>query len=164
VGDPLASRLDGSAIFTKLAFSAHYGVPIAGPTSIALGMEGQLASRPLLASEEIGLGGRSFLRGYDYRAVSGDRGAAAFAELRFDLKSPSRAVRRAQIYAFGDAGKVSNIRGGTGGGSLASIGGGARLWLHKGLEGGVELGVPLRKAPFGPETDPRLSFTLGYAF
>ncbi|HMJ94100.1 MAG TPA: ShlB/FhaC/HecB family hemolysin secretion/activation protein [Allosphingosinicella sp.] len=163
-GDPLASRPDGSGSFTKIAFAAHHGGQITDDFSYAVGMEGQLASRPLLASEEMGLGGRSFLRGYDYRELSGDEGAAAFAELRFNLKSLPRAVRRAQVYAYGDAGTVSNLRGGIGGGSLASAGGGVRVWLRNRLEAGVELGIPLKDSPFSTGKDPRFSFTFGYAF
>ncbi|HEY5721961.1 MAG TPA: ShlB/FhaC/HecB family hemolysin secretion/activation protein [Allosphingosinicella sp.] len=163
-GDPLASRADGSGAFTKIAFAAHHGGQITDTISYALGMEGQLASRPLLASEEMGLGGRSFLRGYDYRELSGDQGAAAFAELRFNLGSLPKAIRRAQVYAYGDAGSVSNLRGGFGGGSLASAGGGVRLWLRNRLEAGLELGIPLKDSPFSTGKDPRVSFTFGYAF
>lgn len=163
-GDPLASRADGSGSFTKIAFAAHHGGQITDRVSYAVGMEGQLASRPLLASEEMGLGGRSFLRGYDYREVSGDEGAAGFAELRFDLKSPGKAIRKAQVYAYGDAGTVSNLRGGIGGGSLASAGGGVRVWLRNKIEAGLEIGIPLKDSPFSAGKDPRASFTFGYAF
>jgi len=127
-------------------------------------MEGQLASRPLLASEEMGLGGRSFLRGYDYREVSGDRGAAASAELRYDLGALPRGVRRVQLYAYGDAGEVSNSGSGIGGGSLASAGGGVRIWLRNRLEASAELGIPLSRSPFHADPKPRVSFTIGYAF
>ncbi len=163
-GDPLASRSDGDAVFTKLGFSASYATPVSPSLSLALAMEGQLASRALLATEEMGLGGRTFLRGYDYREVSGDQGAAVSAELRFDLKSPPKGVRRVQLYAYGDAGKVSNKGEGIGGGSLASAGGGVRIWLRNRLEGGVELGIPLGDSPFHADPRPRFSFTVGYAF
>jgi hemolysin activation/secretion protein len=163
-GDPLASRGDGDAVFTKLAFSAQYATPLSARFSLALAMEGQLASRALLATEEMGLGGRSFLRGYDYREMSGDRGVAASAELRFDLGQVADAVRRIQLYAYGDAGKVGNAGTGTGGGSLASAGGGVRIWLRNRLEAGAELGVPLGHSPFHADPKPRFSFTVGYAF
>jgi hemolysin activation/secretion protein len=163
-GDPLASRVDGSAVFTKLAFSAQYVAPLAKQLSLSLAMEGQLASRPLLATEEMGLGGRTFLRAYDYREVAGDHGVAASAELRFDLKSLPRPVRRAQPYVYADAGKVSNARGGSGGGSLASAGGGVRIWFRNGIEAGAEIGVPLGHSPFHADPRPRFSFTLGCAF
>jgi len=163
-GDPLASRSDAGAVFTKVEFSAQYAAPLAGRLSLNLAMEGQLASRPLLASEEMGLGGRSFLRAYDYREVSGDTGAAASAELRFDVAPLPGLFRRTQLYAFGDAGTVDNLRGGSGGGSLASAGGGLRIFLKNGLEGNAELGVPIGHSPFHGNPDPRFSFALGYGF
>jgi hemolysin activation/secretion protein len=163
-GDPLASRDDGSAIFTKIAFSAQYWTPIGGAFSLNLAMEGQLASRPLLSSEEMGLGGRSFIRAYDYRELSGDQGAAASAELRYDLKSLAKPLRRVQIYAYGDAGRVDNLRDGLGGGTLASVGGGLRAWLSHGIEAGLEIGMPLKDSPFDSDPQPRLSFTLDFSF
>jgi hemolysin activation/secretion protein len=163
-GDPLASRDDAGGTFTKLAFSAQYAAPVTKRLSVALATEGQLASRPLLSSEEMGLGGRTFLRGYDYWEVAGDQGASASAELRYDLGAHVRGVRRLQLYAYGDAGSVHNLRGGGGGGTLASAGGGVRLTLRNGAQAGIELGVPLKASPFTPSPQPRLSFTLDFPF
>jgi hemolysin activation/secretion protein len=163
-GDPLSSRADGDAVFTKVEFSANYTSPLSGRLSVAMALSGQLASRALLSSEEMGLGGRSFLRAYDYREVSGERGGAAMAELRFELKSPPKGVRRVQLYAYGDAGTVSNSGTGTGGGSLASAGGGVRIWLRNRLEGSVQIGVPLGDSPYDADPSPRVSFTVGYSF
>jgi hemolysin activation/secretion protein len=163
-GDPLASRPDGSGSFTKLAFSAHYATPLGRKTSLSLAMEGQLASRPLLASEEMGLGGRSFLRAYDYHSLAGDNGVAGSAELRYDIGAIGALVRRGQVYVYGDAGKVSNLRGGLGGGHLASAGGGVRLWLRDKIEASFELGLPLKDTPFLSDPDPRFWFSLGYGF
>jgi hemolysin activation/secretion protein len=163
-GDPLASRPDGSASFTKLAFSAQYAAPLTGHFSLSLAMEGQLASRALLASEEMGLGGRSFLRAYDYYALAGDQGVAASAELRYDFGAMGGVLRRTQIYFYGDAGKVSNSDGGTGGGRLASAGGGVRLWLRDKIEASFELGLPLTETPLVRDRDPRFWFSVGYGF
>jgi hemolysin activation/secretion protein len=163
-GDPLASRSDAGGAFTKVAFSAQYATALAGRLSLNLATEGQLASRPLLSSEEMGLGGRSFLRGYDYWEVAGDEGASASAELRYDLGAHLPGVRRVQLYAYGDAGRVRNLKGGTGGGTLASAGGGVRATLRNGAEAGVELGVPLKASPYTPSPKPRVSFTLAFPF
>jgi hemolysin activation/secretion protein len=163
-GDPLASRADGSAQFTKIDFFSQFTRPLGKGLSLQLGLEGQLASRPLLASEEMGLGGRSFLRGYDYREASGDDGVAASGELRFDLSGLPRALRKVQAYGYADAGKVSNQGAGLGGGTLASAGGGVRLSLKNGIEASAELGVPLKASPFDADPRPRFSFTLGARF
>jgi hemolysin activation/secretion protein len=115
----MRSRSDGSAIFSKLEFWAHYDRSLLGPLSFQLQGEGQIASRPLLSSEEMGLGGRYFLRGYDYREYSGDKGVAGSVELRFDLPGWGGFVREAQLYGYADAGTVGNYRDGVGSGSLA---------------------------------------------
>jgi hemolysin activation/secretion protein len=163
-GDPLASRADAGGAFTKISFSARYAAPLGGRFSASLAMEGQLASRPLLSSEEMGLGGTSFLRGYDYWEVAGDQGVAGSAELRYDLGGLFRPLRKVQIYGYADAGTVGNLQNGPGGASLASAGGGVRFSLRDGLEAGAELGIPLRASPFTPSPAPRFSFSLGYGF
>lgn len=163
-GAPLASRADGGGPFTKLTFWADFNRPLGGPFSLRLSAEGQLASRPLLASEEIGLGGRDFLRAFDYREFAGDRGAAGSAELRFDFDAMPAPLRRAQLYLYGDAGHVANLGDGTGGGSLASAGGGLRVWLRHRLEAGVELGLPLTDGAPDRDPEPRVSFGLSSRF
>lgn len=162
-GDPLASRADGSAIFSKAEYWAQYDRKLGHGFSLQVASEGQIASRPLLSSEEMGLGGRYFLRGYDYREFSGDKGIAGSAELRFDLKTVPKPLKAAQLYVYGDAGSVGNYRNGGGGGSLASAGGGARFRIGD-VEAGIELGVPLSPGFSGKTPDPRFSFTLAARF
>lgn len=164
-GDPLASRPDGGGPFSKAEFWVQYERPLGRGFSIDLRGQGQIASRPLLASEEFGLGGRQFLRGFDYWELSGDEGAAGAAEVRYDLAGGlPRPLRRLQLYLYADAGRVTNLRGGFGGGSLASAGGGVRAWLVDGFEAGLELGLPLTDGLFDDDPDPRFSFTLGSRF
>jgi hemolysin activation/secretion protein len=163
-GDPLASRRDASGSFSKTEFYASFGTELAPHFGLGVSVGGQLAAQPLLVSEEIGLGGRTFLRAFDYREVSGDEGAAAALELRYDLADLPGPFRRAQLYAFADAGRVTNLEGGFGGGDLASAGGGVRAWLRGGFEGSLELGVPLTDSPFDPDPSPRVSFTLSKSF
>jgi hemolysin activation/secretion protein len=163
--DPLRSRRDGSAVFTKFSAWADYDQTLWGPFSLQLQAEGQVASRPLLSSEEMGLGGRYFLRGYDYREFSGDKGIAGSLELRFDLPKLGAPLRSAQLYVYADAGTVGNYGIGTGGGSLASAGGGIRALLGRGLDASLEVGVPLRDgADPDEERDPRISFVIGSRF
>jgi len=164
-GDPLASRPDGGGPFSVGRAWIQYDRSLGGRFSMELSGEAQLSSRPLLASEELGLGGRQFLRAFDYWEVSGDQGAAVSAELRYDITGhlPAR-VQRLQLYLYADAGRVTNLQNGFGGGSLASAGGGARAWFSRGVEAAVELGIPLTDSPFNPNPDPRFSFSLGSRF
>src|SRR5207253_2531564 len=74
-GDPLASRADAGGPFSRLEFWTEYERSLGHGLSVDLRGAGQLASRPLLASDEFGLGGRQFLRGFDYWEMSGDEGA-----------------------------------------------------------------------------------------
>lgn len=164
IGDPLASRRDAGGSFSKIDFWLRYTRPLGSGFSIDLSGEAQLASRPLLASEEMGLGGRRFLRGFDYREMAGDQGAAFAAELRYEPRIGGDAIDRLQLYAFGDVGRVVNLRGGFGGGTLASAGAGARLWFLDRFEGGFELALPLTEGLFDEDPDPRLSVSLGSRF
>ena len=164
-GDPMRSRRDGSAIFSKIEFWADYDRPLFGPFSLQLQAEGQAASRPLLSSEEMGLGGRYFLRGYDYREFSGDKGIAGSVELRLDIPELGAPLRSAQLYGYADAGSVSNYGTGTGGGSLASAGGGIRAFLRPQLDAALEVGVPLKDGANRDDgRDPRISFVIGSRF
>jgi hemolysin activation/secretion protein len=73
-------------------------------------------------------------------------------------------VRAAQFYVYGDVGTVGNEDEGFGGGTLASVGGGVRLSTAK-VSGSLELGVPLKDAPFASSNrDVRASFTLSARF
>lgn len=161
-GDLLASRPDGSGSFTKVEFWGSYDHPIGRNVAIRLQAEGQAAGRALLVSEEMGLGGRYMLRGYDYRERSGDSGIAGAAEIRFDLADQPKPIKAAQIYLFADGGVVDNYNRGFGDGSLASTGGGIRVSAGK-FEGSVEIGFPLKER-LGGGRSPRLSFTLGARF
>ena len=163
-GDPNASRSDAGGVFTRLDYWLDYYRSLGAGFAILLATEGQLADRPLLSSEEMGLGGRRFLRAFDYREMSGDEGAAVSGEIQFNLREPVRTVRNLQFYAYADAGSVANDRGGFGGGSLASAGGGVRVTLRERLDAGVELGIPLTDGAFDQDPDPRFSFTITARF
>ncbi len=161
---PLASRDDADGTFTKVEAWGDYQLSLGKRASLVVAAEAQLADQALLSSEEFGVGGRSFGRGFDYREVSGDRGAAASAELRFDLAKLPRPVRAAQLYVYGDAGVAGNRETGFGGGTLASAGGGIRLSTER-LSGSFELGVPLKDANRPSSArDVRASFTLSARF
>lgn len=163
-GHALASRRDAQPDFTKLAFRMHYLRPLPGAFSMALGLDGQVASAPLLASEEMGLGGRNFGRGFDFREYSGDQGVAGSGELRFDIGGLPRPLRRAQLYTFVDGGVVRNLRNGRGDGSLASAGAGVRLALDYKIDLSAEVGVPLTDGSRGTRPAPRVSFGMSARF
>jgi hemolysin activation/secretion protein len=163
LGDPLASRDDASGTFTKLEGWAEYWRPLSHGFSLELGMRSQWSDGPLLASEEMGLGGPQFLRAYDYRTLAGDQGVAGYAELRFDLKHVGP-VETLQLYGFADAGRVRDAGAVTRRDSLASTGGGVRARIGRGWDAGAELAFPLSDSGRNWDPKPRFSFSLTSRF
>ncbi len=163
-GDARISRSDGDARFVTLSYAAEWTAPLSNRISVVLSSEGQVASRPLLATMEIGVGGPSFGRGYDYAERTGDNGILGSGELRFDLsRIVPKAIDRLQIYASIDGGYVGNLRGGKGGGALLSTAAGVRLGRGR-LSGSLEVALPLNEDRFDTgNRNPRLSFRLSRA-
>ncbi|MEL7446188.1 MAG: ShlB/FhaC/HecB family hemolysin secretion/activation protein [Pseudomonadota bacterium] len=141
-GDPLASRRDGDGVFTKLDFWGDARFPLFDRVSMLLAAGGQLADRPLLASEEIALGGAYRTRGYGFSEVLGDEGAYGLAELRYSVPSKGIPFDFLQFYAFIDGGYVSDIDSTGSEGSLFSAGPGVRARIGK-FDFEVESGFPL---------------------
>ncbi|WP_173655752.1 ShlB/FhaC/HecB family hemolysin secretion/activation protein [Sphingomonas turrisvirgatae] len=142
-GDPLASRRDANGIFTSFSNWADWTRSLAGQLSVRFAVQSQVASDPLLITEEAGLGGGAFLRGYDWSERTGDQAAMGMIELRYMLNSPLKLIRRAQLYTFADGGTVTNLDSGFGSGSLASAGGGVRADITNRMGVNLELAVPL---------------------
>lgn len=163
-GNFLASRFDGDARFATASFLLDWTAALKGPLSLVLASGGQVASRPLLATAEIGLGGPAFGRAYDYAERTGDNGIMGAAELRIDIGKLSRGLlSRFQSYAFVDGGSVGNLRHGIGGGTLASTGAGVRLGRGK-LDGMIEVAVPLNADRFDTrDRSSRISARLSIA-
>ena len=159
--DALASRPDGNARFVTTSLFVDWTHQISGPFSVAVSSVAQIASRPLLATAEISLGGPAFGRAYDYSERTGDDGVLGSAELRADLSRVHYPLlSRVQLYMFADGGVVSNLRDGYGGGTLASSGAGIRVGRGP-IDGGFEIAVPLNRERFDTKSKaPRLSFQL----
>lgn len=160
-GAPRGSRSDGDARFVILGYAAEWTAPLTGRVSVALASEGQVASRPLLATMEIGAGGPTFGRGYDYAERTGDNGILGSGEIRFDLgQFTRRVIDRLQVYGSIDGGYVSNLRGGSGGGGLLSTAAGIRAGRGK-LSAMIEVALPLNADRFDTANrDPRVSFRM----
>lgn len=126
LGDPAASRSDGDGVFTKFRFNMDGRVPVADQFDAYFALAGQLADRPLLASEELGLGGPYRVRGYDFAEVLGDEGIYGLAELRYRVDTSDTPISFLQFYTFVDGGYVSDIDQTGGEGSLFSAGSGVR--------------------------------------
>ena len=160
-GDPLASRDDASAVFSSLYAWADWERELGSGFSMELAARGQIASAPLLSTEDLGLGGNRFLRGYPYSQRSGDEGIMGSGELRYDWEDALGLLDNMQIYAYADGGYVGNIDNGRGTGELYSAGGGLRTDIVSGLDFDVELAMPLSGPRYDTDDDnPRVNLKL----
>ncbi len=162
-GDPLASRAGAGSDYIVIRTWANWVGNLAGPVSARFAVTSQLSSDPLLAIDQISIGGPYFGRGYDFNERAGDEGVLASGELRtgvFDRDSGP--LRWAQIYAFADAGVVTDLSDSYGTGDLYSAGIGARIKLARELRFEVEAAFPINEPRYDTaDKRPRISATLG---
>lgn len=164
-GDPDASRSDASGRFTSVVARVSATVPVVPRVEISLSGEGQIASRPLLSSEEFGIGGADIGRGYDYSERLGDEGIGGSVEVRYTLTDNLPIMTRAQIFGFMDGGVTRDIGLRRFDGTLASAGVGAEIELPLKLVARFTAGLPLT----GPRDEdgrstPRLGFAISSRF
>jgi hemolysin activation/secretion protein len=138
-GDPLLSRKGASPDFSVLAYSYHRHQQLSDAWSIKASVLGQIASRPLLTSQQIYLGGAAFGPGY----YSADNGVLGAAELRYE-RPLNEFIKSYQLYSFIDGGVVWNAHDAEQ--SLSSAGFGARFQLARNLQAGAAFAVPWRYA------------------
>lgn len=164
-GDANASRSDASGRFTSLYGRASVTIPVLERLEVELSGEGQIASRPLLSSEEFGIGGADIGRGYDYSERLGDEGIAGSAEVRYTISKGLPLMKQLQLLAFADGGVTRDLGVRLFDGSIASAGFGAQIDLPMKLSVRITVGVPLT----GPRDEdgsssPRVGFVLGTRF
>jgi hemolysin activation/secretion protein len=106
----------------------------------------QIADRPLLASEQIGLGGQASIRGYRQDQILADNGFFATAELRYPVLRVPEVNGLLQITPFLDFGTAWNIsqpgRTTLNPDTIASTGIGL-LWQQNNLTARFDWGIPL---------------------
>ena len=151
-GDPMSSRPEADGTFTSLQLDGQWSATITGAFKLALGVRTQLASDPLLVSEEIGLGGARFARGYDYSERSGDQGTQGYVELAYEIDKKLGPINGLTPYVFFDGGRVTNLANGGGGGSLFSTGGGVRLDVDRRTDASIEIAAPLSGPRYDTDT------------
>lgn len=164
-GDPLASRRDADGTFTSLSLWSEWAGTLVGPLSAQIGVASQKAFEPLLVSEETGLGGGAFLRGYDYSERSGDDGTMATGELRLSVADKLGPASKPLLYTFVDGGRVTNLHDGYGTGTLFSAGGGVRATIARTLSADIGLAFPLSGLRYDSgNSDPVVNFRLSKRF
>jgi hemolysin activation/secretion protein len=163
------SRRGGRIDYTKLEAAFTRWQQLTGDWSAELGVKGQRAASGTLSAEEFRAGGSQFGRAYDPSEISGDHGAAGYAELRRDLASDGEVVLAAQLYAFYDLAAAWNEDpvAGTLKRSIASAGFGARFVLPGQIRAELEVAQPLTSDVVGEGDDgdaARAFFSLSASF
>ena len=163
-GDPLASRFDADGVFTKFEMWGRWYRQLGGNLALELTGFAQVATGPLLASEEMGIGGPRHGRGFDYYERSGENGVAGALELQYNITNPSEDIDNMQVYGFIDGAAVRNLGDGNGGGRLASAGAGIRVSVGN-VEIGVEGAMPINADRFeSGDRSPRFRLVVGTSF
>jgi hemolysin activation/secretion protein len=83
---------------------AQYVRALAPNSLFLVKVESQLADRPLLALEQLGLGGQDTVRGYRQDLLLADNGVIASAEVRLPIFTPPESKQVIQIVPFLDFG------------------------------------------------------------
>ncbi len=167
------SRANADSTYSRLAMDAARVQPIVGNWTFETAIAGQIASAPLLASEEFGVGGSGFARAFDPSEITGDHGAAGRLELQYNRVAETLDwINDYQVYGFYDLGKIWNRDVQLGSGEektavIASIGTGLRFNAAQDMSGYLELAYPLLREVQANGQDgshPRVFFALNKRF
>lgn len=165
---PNLSRTDGNPRFTKIEGEYQRLQRIVPHLNLLIGLKGQASDSPLLSSEEFGVGGSGYGRGYDPSEILGDSGIAGKLELQLTSPYEIEHIRTYQLYTFLDAGRVWNRDATTSADrqiEVVSTGLGVRVTLPSETKMGGYVAVPLNR-DVGAEgnQDPRFYFNLNQSF
>jgi hemolysin activation/secretion protein len=167
-------REGGDGGFTHLRADLRHQRPMFfdGPGQLALRLQGQLASQPLVSAEQLAVGGADTVRGYLEAEASGDRGLQASLEWRsaglLDRLTAERlALQELSVLAFLDIARLWVLQPSVGQFprvSLYAAGIGLRLRAAHGLSAEADLALPGKRSSNTPGHDPRLHLKLRAQF
>ncbi len=144
------SRIDGDPQYTKLNANISRLQVLPHSFSIYTGVIGQYGFNPLLSAEQFSYGGSQYGQAFDPSEITGDKGVAAKAELRYDQTPNWRFLNTLEYFGGYDIGKVWNIEPESVNGlpkeqSGASVYGGLRTTFNQFVSGNVEIAQPLTR-------------------
>ena len=162
------TRANGDPEYTKAEAEISRLQTLTPNLNVLVGVRGQTSSNPLLSSEEFGIGGRTYGRGYDSSEIVGDHGVAAKFELQWNTPEPIDFVDKYQLFGFYDVGRVWNddeVVNNIQRASLASTGLGVRVDVLGNISGEVMAAIPLtRNVQTRGSEDTRFFFSLSSDF
>lgn len=169
MSDANRSRVNADGQFNRLTFEASRLQPLLSGLNILVGAAGQTSfNDSLLSSEQFGLGGLYYGRGYDSSEITGDSGLAGKAELQWNAIDQIGFISNVQFYSFYEGGVtwlVSPLPGENERESLASAGLGTRFAAFNSTNISLEVAQPLtRKVAAENNDDARVFFSIGASF
>jgi hemolysin activation/secretion protein len=167
-GDANMSRALGDPQGSKIEAEYQRLQRITKGVNLLFGVKGQHATDAMLSSEEFGIGGPTYGRGYDPSEIVGDHGVAGKLEVQWNEPWAMQMVDTYQLYGFLDGGRVWNSDATTSADkkiSLASTGLGMRVTFPAQTQAGLYVAVPLnRDVQAENDQDARLYFNLSQPF
>jgi hemolysin activation/secretion protein len=160
--NPLIGQVD----YAKVAIRGGYDRKLGQTVTLRLRGAAQVSGDALPVSEQFGLGGEAFGRGFANSLLLGDKGAAGSVEAGWTPKAITGRFEGTELYTFADAGAVhANERLALPAGreNLSSAGAGLRLAIKPGYVVGVEAAKPV-DAPATVGKDWRYAFSLRSTF
>lgn len=158
--DPMSSIYGASGDFTALNVAYVRLQKLSDAWSIKFAGTAQIASAPMLLSQQYFLGGAAFGPGY----YTNDNGVGGTLELRYDQDTNWALLKGYQLYGFTDGGQVWSSHGGNYA-ALASAGAGARFFINEQLQAGVAVAFPVyNQFDNGDLKDYRILFSVLNAF
>lgn len=169
MSDPNRSRVNADGKFSRFNFEVTHSQPLISSVALQLAGTGQTSfGDSLLSSEQFGLGGYYYGRGYDSSEITGDRGLGGKAELQWNAIPQIGFITNVQFYGFYEGGTVwleAPLPGEDERSSLASAGVGTRLAAWNSTNLNLEVAKPLtRDVAAEGNRDARVYFSLGTSF
>lgn len=141
---------------------------VTSKVNLLLAVKGQWADEALWSSEEFGLGGVSYGRGFDPSEVTGDDGVAGKIEVQWSQPFTTNIVQNYQLFGFYDAGVVWDKDATTSKlkrEELTSAGFGIRADFTASTQGGAFVAFPLnRDIATQKDDDPRFYMNISHKF
>lgn len=161
--DANLTRAAGNPQFTKANIRFQRIQRVTNNVNLLIEGRGQIASGPLLSSEEFGLGGISTVRGFEPSEVVGDDGINGKLEVQWNTPNPS-----IQLFGFLDSGTVWNEDATTSPNkraSATSTGAGVRADLPMDVAAEAFVAQPMnRRVSTRGDREPRFFFSLNKQF
>jgi hemolysin activation/secretion protein len=166
--DANKSRAEGDGEFTKLNIEMQRLQRLAPQWNVLVGLRGQLSNDALLSSEEFGVGGLAYGRGFDPSEIIGDEGIAGKVELQWNAPGTLAFFHDNQVFGFYDGGRIWNDDPATNSqktDTATSAGFGVRAKILEYTKADFTVAFPLdRDVQTQQDRDPRVYFSLSRTF